>query len=29
MSQEKDNQFQIEFVGASTDKVMCDGGEGD
>jgi uncharacterized Zn-finger protein len=29
MSQEKENQFQIEFVSTSTDKVMCDGGDGD
>ena len=29
MSQEKENQFQIEFVDASTDKEMCDGGDGD
>ena len=29
MSQEKENQFQIEFVDVYTDKVMCDGGDGD
>jgi uncharacterized Zn-finger protein len=29
MSQEKENQFQIEFVDIYTDKVMCDGGDGD
>ena len=29
MSQEKENQFQIEFVDVFTDKVICDGGDGD
>ena len=29
MSQEKENQFQIEFVDVYTDKVMCYGGDGE
>ena len=29
MSKEKENQYQIEYVKSSIDKVMCDGGNGD
>ena len=29
MNQEKENNFQIEYVLPSTDKVMCDGGDED
>ena len=29
MNEEKENQFKIEFVGVSTDKVMSDGADVD
>ena len=29
MSQKKEIQFYVELVDSSTDKVMCDGGDGE
>ncbi len=29
MSQKKESNFEIEYVQSTTDKVVCDGGDGD